>query len=242
MIDIKIVKDKKEVAEEAFKVMKPYLQPGKVLGLATGSSPLGIYELMIKDHKENGTSYKDILTFNLDEYVGLPITHRESYYRFMHDNLFNYIDIPEENIHVPSGIGEDLDAQCEAYEKMLDEHPVDIQLLGLGSDGHIGFNEPGTPFDQGTHVGDLTESTIRDNQRFFNDLGETTPTRACTMGPASIMKSKKILLVAYGANKAEAVKGMLEGPVTEDCPASILQRHADVTVILDEEAASLLTK
>ncbi|MBQ1508459.1 MAG: glucosamine-6-phosphate deaminase [Erysipelotrichaceae bacterium] len=242
MFTVIITKDKDELAKEAFRVMKEYLVPGKVLGLATGSSPLGLYKLMIEDHEKNGTSYKDIRTFNLDEYVGLPRTHRESYYRFMHDNLFNYLDIPEENIHVPSGIGEDLDGQCEAYEKMLDENPVDIQLLGLGSDGHIGFNEPGTPFDSITHVGDLTESTIADNQRFFNDLGETTPTKACTMGLASIMKAKKVLIVAYGKNKAEAVKGMLEGPVVESCPASILQRHPDVTVILDEEAAADLTE
>ena len=237
-----IVKNKEEVAEEAFKVMKEYLKPGMVLGLATGSSPLGLYALMVKDHQENGTSYKDILTFNLDEYVGLPRTHRESYYRFMNDNLFDHIDIPEENVHVPSGLGDDLEGQCAEYDRMIDEHPIDIQLLGIGSDGHIAFSEPGTPFEIGTHVGDLTESTIRDNQRFFNDLNEKTPTQAVTQGPATIMKAKKILLVAYGANKAQAIKGMVEGPVTTDCPASILQKHGDVIAIVDEEAASLLLK
>ena len=242
MFDVIIVKDKEAVAKEAFNVMKPYLLPGKVLGLATGSSPLGLYGLMVKDHEENGTDYSEILTFNLDEYVGLPITHRESYYRFMHDNLFDHIGIPEENVHVPSGLGEDLEGQCAEYDKLVDEHPIDIQLLGIGSDGHIGFSEPGTPFDMGTHVAELAESTIRDNQRFFNDLNETTPTRACTMGPKTIMKAKKILIIANGANKAEAVRNMLEGPVTESCPASILQRHPDVSVVIDEEAASLLSK
>lgn len=242
MIRVIVTKDYDEVSKEAFKVMKEYLKPGKVLGLATGSSPLGLYKLMIEDHKENGTSYKDIITFNLDEYVGLPKEHRESYYRFMHDNLFNHIDINEDNVHIPSGLGEDLEGQCKKYDEMIDNCPIDIQLLGIGSDGHIGFSEPGTPFDCGTHVAKLAQSTIDDNQRFFNDLNETTPTMACTMGPKTIMKAKKILLIANGKNKAEAIKAMLEGPVVESCPASILQKHDDVVVVIDEDAASLLTK
>ncbi len=242
MFHVVITKNKEELAKEAFAVMKEYLKPGKVLGLATGSSPLGLYAEMVKDHKENGTSYKDIKTFNLDEYVGLPKTHRESYYRFMHDNLFNYLDIPEENIHVPSGLGEDLEGQCAAYDEMIDKDPIDIQLLGIGTDGHIGFSEPGTPFDQGTHVAVLAESTRRDNQRFFNDLNEVTPEKACTMGPKTIMKAKKILIIANGQNKAEAIRNMMEGPVDVNCPASILQCHPDVAVVIDEEAASLLTK
>ena len=237
-----VTKDAKEAAVEAFKVMKEFLVPGKVLGLATGSTPLGLYELMVKDHKENGTSYKDILTFNLDEYVGLPITHPESYYAFMHRNLFDQIDIPEENTHVPSGLGEDLEGQCKAYDKMIEEHPVDIQLLGIGSDGHIAFNEPNTLFDSGTHVCDLEESTIRDNARFFDFDMSKVPTQACTQGIGTIMKAKTILIVATGANKADAVKGMIEGPVDVKCPASVLQQHANVVAIVDEAAASKLSK
>ena len=237
-----ITKDSKEAAVKAFEVMKEYLKPGKVLGLATGSSPLGLYELMVKDHKENGTSYKDILTFNLDEYVGLPITHPESYYAFMHRNLFNQIDIPEENTHVPSGLGDNLDEQCKAYDQMIAEHPVDIQLLGIGSDGHIAFNEPGTPFESGTHVCDLQESTIRDNARFFDNDMSKVPTQACTQGIGTIMKAKNILLIATGANKADAVKGMIEGPIDESCPASILQKHSNVVLVVDEAAASKLSK
>ena len=242
MAKVIIVKNAEEAALEAFKVMKDFIKPGKVLGLATGSTPLGLYELMVKDHKENGTSYKDILTFNLDEYVGLPISHPESYYAFMHRNLFDLIDIPEENTHVPSGLGEDLEGQCKAYDKMIDEHPVDIQLLGIGSDGHIAFNEPNTPFDSGTHVCDLAESTIKDNARFFDNDMSKVPTQACTQGIGTIMKAKTILIIATGANKADAVKGMMEGPVDVKCPASVLQQHANVIAIVDEPAASKLSK
>ena len=242
MAKVIVTKNAEEASKEAFKVMKEFIKPGKVLGLATGSTPLGLYALMVKDYLENGTSYKDILTFNLDEYVGLPITHPESYYAFMHTNLFNELDIPEENTHVPSGLGDNLDEQCKAYDKMIEEHPVDIQLLGIGSDGHIAFNEPNTPFDSGTHVTDLAESTIKDNARFFDNDMSKVPTQACTQGIGTIMKAKNILLIATGANKAQAVKDMLEGPVDEKCPASILQKHPNVTIIVDEPAASLLTK
>ncbi|MDO4198953.1 MAG: glucosamine-6-phosphate deaminase [Erysipelotrichaceae bacterium] len=229
-----------EAADKAFEVMKEYIKPGKVLGLATGSTPLGLYERMVKDHKENGTSYKEIKTFNLDEYVGLPITHPESYYAFMHRNLFDQIDIIEENTHVPSGLGEDLEAQAKHYDEMIDKDPVDIQLLGIGSDGHIAFNEPGTPFDSGTHVTDLAESTIRDNCRFFDNDMSKVPTQSVTQGIGTIMKAKNILLIATGANKAQAVKDMIEGPVDEACPASVLQKHPNVIVIVDEAAASML--
>ncbi len=241
MIKVLIVDDYEAVSKEAFKVIKEFLKPGKVLGLATGSSPVGLYREMIKDHEENGTDYQDILTFNLDEYVGLPLNHQESYYTFMHENLFNHIAIPEANVHVPSGLG-DVEANCQKYEAMIDEHPIDIQLLGIGSNGHIGFNEPGTSFESLTHVTDLTASTRKDNARFFDPLGEEVPTQACTMGLATIMKAKKVLLVANGENKAQAIKGLLEGEVDESLPASILQRHPDVVVIIDKAAGKLLEK
>ena len=237
MIKIIRVKDAEEASEKAFEVMKEFIKPGMVLGLATGSTPLGLYAKMVEDHKQNGTSYKDIRSFNLDAYVGLPITHPESYYAFMHRNLFDQIDIPEENTHVPSGLGEDLEAQARKYDEMIDESPVDIQLLGIGSDGHIAFNEPGTPFDSGTHVTDLAESTIKDNCRFFDNDISKVPTQAVTQGIGTIMKAKNILLIATGANKAKAVKDMLEGPIDESCPASILQKHDNVIVIVDEPAA-----
>ena len=240
MIKVIKVSNYEEASDKAFEVMKEYLRPGKVLGLATGSTPLGLYARMVKDHEENGTSYADICSFNLDEYVGLPIEHPESYYAFMHRNLFDKIDIKEENAHVPSGLGEDLEGQAKKYDEMIDEKPVDIQLLGIGSDGHIAFNEPGTPFDSGTHVTDLAESTIKDNCRFFDNDISKVPTQAVTQGIGTIMKARNILLIATGANKAQAVKDMIDGPVDESCPASILQKHPSVTVIIDEAAASLL--
>ncbi len=230
-----------EVSKEAFKVMKTVLDKGNpVLGLATGSSPVGLYKEMIRDHKENGTSYKNILTWNLDEYVGIPRTHEQSYWTFMHENLFNFIDIPEENIHVPVGESEDEEAECVKYEESMKGHTVDIQVLGIGSDGHIAFNEPGTPFDSLTHLMDLTEQTRKDNARFFDNDINQVPKRSITMGLASIMRAKKIIVIATGENKAEAVYGMLKGPKTTDCPSSILQDHPDVTVLLDKAAASKL--
>lgn len=237
-----IVKDNyDEVSAEAFKVMKEVLdsEENPVLGLATGSSPVGLYKEMIRDHRETGRSYKNILTFNLDEYVGLPRDHRESYWTFMHQNLFNYIDIPDENVHVPLGNG-DIEENCRAYEEELKKHQVAVQVLGIGSDGHIAFNEPGCPFDSLTHEMPLTEQTRKDNARFFDGDINQVPVSAVTMGLASIMRAKKIILIATGANKADAVYGMIKGEKTTDCPASILQDHPDVTVVLDREAASKL--
>ena len=230
-----------ELSQKAFEVMKEVVtsKENPVLGLATGSSPIGLYKCMIKDHKENGTDYSKVTTFNLDEYVGLERDHSQTYYTFMHENLFEGIEIPEENVHLPLGNG-DLEQNCRDYEKAMEDYVVDIQLLGIGSNGHIGFNEPGTSFDSLTHVVELKESTRKDNARFFDPLGEEVPTHACTMGIATIMKSRKVLVVANGANKADAVYNMVKGEVTEDCPASVLQRHNDVVVIVDKAAASKL--
>ncbi len=241
MFNVIIVKDYDALSAEAFKVMKEVIdsKDRPVLGLATGSSPIGLYQNMIADHQKNGTDYTQVLTFNLDEYVGLPKEHSQTYYTFMHENLFQGIEIPEENVHLPLGNG-DLEKNCADYEKAMEDVQVDIQLLGIGSNGHIGFNEPGTAFDSLTHIVTLKEKTRQDNARFFDPLGEEVPTQAITMGIATIMKAKKILLVASGSGKAEAVAGMINGPVTEEVPASILQNHPDVTVIVDEAAASKL--
>ncbi|MGN1343357.1 MAG: glucosamine-6-phosphate deaminase [Traorella sp.] len=235
-----IVTDNYEQASlEAFKVMKEVVaeKPNAVLGLATGSTPLGLYKNMIEDHKTNGTSYKDVTTFNLDEYVGLDRNHRESYYTFMHQNLFSQIDIKEENVHLPYGNTKE---DCDAYEKAMEDYQVDIQLLGIGGNGHIGFNEPGTPFTETTHIVDLQERTRKDNARFFDNDINQVPTQAITMGIATIMKAKKVLLVATGANKADAVKAMINDPKSVNCPASALQDHPDVVVVLDKAAASKL--
>ena len=236
-----VCKDYEEVSLKAFEVMKELVvsKPNCVLGLATGSSPVGLYQNMIKDHKENGTSYKDVRSYNLDEYVGIDRNDSQSYYTFMRENLFHGIDIDLENTHVPYG---NTEADCQAYEAELEKVSVDLQLLGIGQNGHIGFNEPGTPFDMLTHIVDLTENTREANARFFDDDINKVPTQAITMGIGTIMKAKKVLLVANGENKADAVKAMIEGEVDTACAASALQNHDDVVVVIDEAAASKLTK
>lgn len=239
---MKIIKVKtyEEGSRKAFEIVKEVLVSKKdvVLGLATGSSPIGLYKEMIQDHKENNQSYQDVTTVNLDEYMGLPKEHQESYYTFMHRNLFDHIDIKEENIHLPSSIG-DMDENVKKYEEVLAKYKPDVQILGVGANGHIGFNEPGTPFDSRTHTVTLAQKTREDNARFFNDISEV-PTHAITMGVQNILEAKKIVLVAFGDNKKDAVYGLVNGEITEDLPASILQKHDDVTIIVDEEAASRL--
>lgn len=238
-MEVFVLKDYEEVSKKAFEVMKSVVsaKPDAVIGLATGSTPLGLYRNMIQDHKENHTSYARCQSFNLDEYVGLPRDHKESYYTFMHTNLFSGIDIKEENVHLPYG---DSKADCEAYEKAMENVHVDIQVLGIGGNGHIGFNEPGTAFDEETHIVTLTEKTRQDNARFFDGDIDQVPTHAITMGIATIMKAGKILLIATGANKADAVAAMIDQAPSTDCPASVLQNHKDVVVILDEAAAAKL--
>ena len=240
---MKIVKVKNydEMSYQASLVIKELLQakPDATLGLATGSSPIGLYKNLIKFYEAGEISFKDVKSYNLDEYCELPRSHPESYYSFMHRNLFDHVDIKKENINIPCSEGSDLQALCKEYNDKLNAATVDVQLLGIGANGHIGFNEPNTPFDQETFVVELTEKTRKDNQRFFNSLDEV-PTHAMTMGIANIMKAKKLLMVISGANKAEAVKRLASGVVTEEFPASILNKHDDVIVFVDEEAAQLL--
>ena len=230
-----------EMSEKAFKIVKEVVVNNKnaVLGLATGSTPLGLYAEMIKDHKENGTSYKDVKTLNLDEYAGLDVTSDQSYVYFMRENLFKHIDIDLNNTHIENGKAVNRELECENYNKLIEELPRDLQILGIGSNGHIAFNEPGTAFDSETHIVDLTESTIKDNSRLFERI-EDVPRQAFTMGLKNIMHAKKIVVLASGANKAKAVYGMLKGPVTETLPASVLQLHPDCTLIVDEAAYSLM--
>ena len=211
-------------------------KPRAKLGLATGSSPLGLYAKLIDMHKDGLVSFAGVTTFNLDEYVGLPADHPESYRSFMNDKFFNHIDIPLENTHVPNGNADDLEEECRTYDRMLDESgPVDLQLLGIGHNGHIGFNEPGSSLVGGTHVAPLLEKTRTANARFFSSIDEV-PTHALTMGVASIMKAKQILLIIRGEDKAEIAKRALTGPITTDCPASLLQCHPKVVVLLDKGA------
>lgn len=234
-----IVENYDELSKKAFEVMKAIVTSKKdvVLGLATGSSPVGLYQLMIEDYKAGNTDYSNAKSFNLDEYVGLKKEHPQSYFSFMHDNLFHGINIPKENINIPLGDTSDLEKSCKDYDARIEKEEVDIQVLGIGANGHIGFNEPGTSFDTKTHIVKLAEKTRIDNTRFFSDISEV-PKEAITMGISTIMKAKKILLIASGSNKKDAVARMIEGEIKEDCPATILQKHQDCIVILDKEAAS----
>lgn len=237
-----VCKDQNEANKVAGDMMVETVKenPEAILGLATGSTPVGMYNYMIEEHKENGTSYKNVSTVNLDEYIGLEPTHEQSYRHFMNETLFKGLDINLENTYVPSGMG-DGEANAVAYEETLAElGPVDIQVLGIGTNGHIAFNEPGTSFDLGSHVTNLVPETIEANSRFFDSIDDV-PKTAITMGIKSILRAKKIILLAFGENKAEAIKGTFEDEISTDLPATALRNHPDVTIITDEAAASLLT-
>lgn len=241
MKKIIITKNYEELSAKAAEVMLGVVKqnPKAVLGLATGTTPLGLYAKMISDHRENGTDYSQIRTVNLDEYKGLPRTHEQSYAYFMKKNLFEGLGIAPEQTNIEDGTAKDEKSECARYDALLEQLPRDIQLLGLGSNGHIAFNEPGTPFGSGTHVVTLAESTVKDNARLFEDISEV-PRKAFTMGIKQIMQAKKILILASGVNKAEAVYKMVKGEVTEQVPASVLQLHPDCTLIADEAAAQKL--
>ena len=228
------VANAEEGGKKAFELIKEGMNNGaKVLGLATGSTP----ETLYKEMTASDVDFTEMTSVNLDEYVGLGGEDEQSYRYFMNKHLFD--KKPFKETFVPNGKAEDLDAASAEYEKIIDAHPVDIQILGIGQNGHIGFNEPGTPLDSLTHVVELTESTINANKRYFDKV-EDVPTRAVSMGIGSLMKGKKMILMAYGEAKAEAIKGMIDGPVTTDMPASALQNHQDVVVIIDDAAASKL--
>ena len=233
--------DAHDVALHAYALFKEQLntKPNSVLGLATGSSPILLYKELIEGVKRNECSFKEVITFNLDEYMGMDATHPQSYAHFMREQLFNHIDIDLSNTHIPQGLSDDYQVECDRYNHALKEHIIDIQLLGVGSNGHIGFNEPLTPFDSVTHVVKLKESTRRDNAIFFDSLDDV-PTHAISMGINNIMQAKKIVLLAIGPKKADAIYNIVHGPVNESCPGSILQTHPDVTLILDPKAAARL--
>ena len=230
------VKNQLEGAKIGFDLLKEAMDNGaKTLGLATGSTPVEFYNQIVKSNLD----FSDMTSVNLDEYVGLDGSDEQSYHYFMSKHLFN--EKPFKENFLPNGKAADLEAETKAYDQIIAEHPIDFQILGIGQNGHIGFNEPGTSFEETTHVVDLQESTIKANARFFENE-EDVPRQAISMGIASIMAAKSIVLMAYGESKAEAIKGMVEGEITEDMPASILQKHADVVVIADEAAAALLSK
>ncbi|MBU3827494.1 MAG: glucosamine-6-phosphate deaminase [Candidatus Anaerobiospirillum merdipullorum] len=212
------------------------IKPDCVLGLATGSSPIGTYRQLIDWYHKGDLDFAEVRTVNLDEYVGLGPESAQSYVYFMHHHFFDAINIKPANIHIPNGLNHDAQAECARYDAVIDSlGGIDLQLLGIGRNGHIGFNEPGVAFEKFTHCVNLTASTIEANQRFFNSPDEV-PRQAYTMGICSIMHARKILLVASGADKAQAVYNSFFGPVTPNVPASVLQLHQDVTLVADEEA------
>ncbi|MNI27991.1 Glucosamine-6-phosphate deaminase 1 [compost metagenome] len=214
--------------------------PKAVLGLATGSSPVGVYAKLVEMHRKGLVSFTKASSYNLDEYVGLPEDHPQSYRSFMNEHLFKHIDIDPARTHVPNGNAPDLAAECTAYDRMLEDNgPVDLQILGIGSNGHIGFNEPDASLSSGTHVVDLLAETREANARFFDKLDDV-PRQAVTMGIGGILKARQIVLLVRGEEKAEAVRNALEGPITTQCPASLLQSHPNVVVLLDEGAAKWL--
>ncbi len=232
------VKDYQEMSAKAAEYLanKVRTSPKITLGLATGGTPEGTYRKLIEDHRKNHTSYKQVTTFNLDEYVGLSGDHPNSYRFYMDQMFFDHIDIQEANTYIPRGDVSDILQECLDYEKLIeDKGGMDLQLLGIGSNGHIGFNEPGTPFDSKTHLVTLTPSTREANARYFSSL-EQVPTQAISMGIATIMKAKEILLLVSGEKKSKALAQLLRGEITEKNPASVLKNHPNVTIIADHKA------
>lgn len=215
--------------------------PAIVLGLATGGTPVGIYRELIRMHREESLNFSGVTTFNLDEYVGLGPKHPQSYRFFMQQQLFDHVNINPANTNVPDGLADDIEAHAEEYEaRIRDAGGIELQLLGIGDNGHIAFNEPGSPANSRTRRVELTEATIEANSRFFSSMDEV-PRQAITMGIATILDAKRIILMATGERKAEAVREALEGPINESCPASQLQRSRDVTFVMDAPAAARLS-
>lgn len=228
----------KVAANEMANIIKN--NPKAILGLATGGSPVGMYKELIKMNQSGEIDFSKVTTVNLDEYVGLSGEHPQSYRYFMNNILFNHINIDKNNTYVPNGLAENIEEECKNYDvKIAELGGTDVQLLGVGNNGHIAFNEPDSSLVSGTHLTGLTEETIKANARFFDTIDEV-PKTALTMGLGGIMKSKKIIVIASGESKAEAVKGMVSGKISTNMPASMLQMHRDVVVIVDEDAAKLL--
>jgi glucosamine-6-phosphate deaminase len=239
-VKVIVCQDKQEVARVVADIFAQEIRkkPNIVLGLATGGTPVGMYQELIRMHKEKSLDFSQANSFNLDEYVGLSTEHPQSYRYFMNDNLFNHVNINKSNTHVPDGKAKDFKLGCQKYEDDIKKAGgIDLQLLGIGSNGHIAFNEPGSPGDSRTRVVDLKESTIKDNARFFKDESEV-PKKAVTMGIGTILEAKKIVLLATGSNKVEAVVGALKGKEDIDLPASFLQKHPDCIFVIDKDSAA----
>ncbi|MGE5631329.1 MAG: glucosamine-6-phosphate deaminase [Caulobacteraceae bacterium] len=241
---IVVSRDYEEMSKRAANIVagQVFVKPNSVIGLATGSTPLLMYRELIRMHREEGLDFSEITTFNLDEYIGLATDNINSYHRYMYDNLFNHINIRKENIYIPDGMVSDIEKECVNYEGTISSKGgIDLQVLGIGNNGHIGFNEPDVKFEATTHKVKLDEETILANARFFDNINDV-PKYAISMGIKTIMHARKILMLANGSSKAEALGKALYGGITPEIPASILQMHQDVTVVVDEECAAFLKK
>lgn len=241
-MDIRIFNNSQEIGNAAAEIISNKIieKNDAILGLATGASPVPTYKKLIENCNAGKISFKDVKTFNLDEYCSIPASDKNSYYTFMHENLFNHVDVKEENVHVPNGNPENAEEYCASYDAAIKEAGgIDIQVLGIGRNGHIGFNEPSDAFTAGTYKVKLTDSTIEANKIYFESENDV-PREAITMGVESIINAKEIILIAEGKAKAQAIHDMIKGEISPACPASILQKHDNVHVFLDKDAASLL--
>lgn len=241
-MNILIFRTNSELNTSAAGIITSLLQtnPAAVLGLATGSTPVGIYKELVSSYRKGLVSFRQATTFNLDEYVGLADDHPESYHAYMRDHLFQHIDLPEKNAHIPNGNAPDLAQECQRYNQLIRQaKQIDLQILGLGHNGHIGFNEPDHALNSETHVVDLEDATREANARFFPSIAEV-PKQALTMGVGTILKAKTILFVVQGTDKAKIVHRALTGPISTECPASLLQTHPNLVVMLDKDAGKLL--
>jgi glucosamine-6-phosphate deaminase len=241
-MEIIVTQDAAEAGRKAARLVARVMnrKPNAVLGLATGSTPLALYQELVRMHQEEQLDFSQVTTFNLDEYVGLTPNHDQSYHYFMRENLFKHINVPKQNVHIPLGTTENHEAFCAWYERRIVEcGGIDLQILGIGTDGHIAFNEPSSSLGSRTRIKTLARQTIEDNARFFKSIADV-PIYAITMGVGTIMEARKIILLANGQHKAPAIRATIEGPVTSQVTASALQLHRDVTVIIDREAAGEL--
>jgi len=239
---VEVVRDADAMSERGAALMAAQIraEPRSVLGFATGSTPLGMYRRLIELHRSEGLDFSRLTTFNLDEYVGLPSGHEQSYHRFMWENLFDHVNVDSDRVHIPDGTADDIDRYCADYERRIEEAGgIDLQVLGIGANGHLAFNEPGSSLGSRTRQKPLTHKTVHDNARFFENE-EDVPTSAITMGIGTIMDARKLLLLANGSGKADAIRATLEGPVTAMVPATMVQLHRHAHIIIDEAAASKL--
>lgn len=242
MLQVIRAKDYADMSRKAANIMAAQitLKKDSVLGLATGSTPIGLYRCLIEKYNQGDLDFSQVRSVNLDEYLGLEKEHDQSYYYFMYENLFKHVNIPADATHLPDGTNADAEAECKRYhDVIMGMGGIDIQLLGIGNNGHIGFNEPSDVFEECVHCVELTESTIQANARFFASEAEV-PRRAITMGIGEIMAAKTVLVVASGKAKAEAVKGLISGPITPQLQASVLRLHPNAILVADEDALSLV--